>query len=118
LNEKVISGKQATVVVSNHWEDGEHPLYEIEQRDQRLAFFHPCVGSPLAAGLLEEAIAFGCKKFALVSGAGVLEKGLTVGKLILVESAIRDEGLSYHYLEPGREIQAQTRAQAAIRTVL
>ena len=100
-------------MVSNHWEDGEHPLYEIEQRDQRLAFFHPCVGSPLAAGLLEEVIAFGRKKFVVV-GKGVLEKGLTAGKLILVESAIRAEWLSNHYLEPGREI----RAQAAIRTVL
>lgn len=118
VNEKVISGRQAKVVVPNRWEDGEHPIYEIEHRGRRLAFFHPGVGAPIAAGLLEEAIAFGCRKFVVVGGAGVLEKGLAVGKLILVGSAVRDEGLSYHYMEPGREIHAQPQALAALRTIL
>ena len=118
VNEKVISHKQAKVAVPNRWEDGEHPVYEIEHRGRRLAFFHPGVGAPIAAGLLEEAIAFGCRKFVVVGGAGVLENGLAVGKLILVESAVRDEGLSYHYIEPGREIQAQPQTLAVIRTLL
>lgn len=118
VNEKVIIEKQAKIAVSNRWEDGEHPLYEIEHRGKRLAFFHPGVGAPLAGGLLEEAIAFGCKKFVVIGGAGVLEKGTAVGKLILVESALRDEGVSYHYIEPGREIHAQPQALAALRTTL
>lgn len=118
VNEKVATEKQAKVAVANRWEDGEHPLYEIEHRGRRLAFFHPGVGAPLAAGLLEEVIAFGCKKFVVIGGAGVLEKGLAVGKLILVESAVRDEGVSYHYLAPDREIQAQQPALAAIRAAL
>ncbi|GAB4492928.1 MAG: hypothetical protein Fur0016_28700 [Anaerolineales bacterium] len=118
VNEKVVLEKKAKVVVPNRWEDGEHPLYEIEHRGRRLAFFHSGVGAPLAAGLLEEVIAFGCRKFVVVGGAGVLEKGLTVGKLILVASALRDEGVSYHYLEPGREIQAQPQALTAIRSTL
>ncbi|MFN3981286.1 MAG: nucleoside phosphorylase [Caldilinea sp.] len=118
VNEKVVVEKQAKVAVANRWEDGAHPLYEIEHRGRRLAFFHPGVGAPLAAGLLEEAIAFGCRKFVVVGGAGVLEKGLTVGKLILVESAVRDEGVSYHYIEPGREIQSQPQALTAIRATL
>ncbi len=118
VNEKVISGKQAKVAVPNRWEDGEHPLYEIEHRGRRLAFFHPGVGAPLAAGLLEEVIAFGCKKFVVIGGAGVLVKELSVGKLILVESAVRDEGVSYHYLAPDRELQAQPQALAVIRATL
>lgn len=76
------------------------------------------MGAPLAAGLLEEVIAFGCKKFVVVGGAGVLVKELTIGKLILVESAVRDEELSYHYLPPGREIQTQPEAVATIRAAL
>uniref|UniRef100_A0A7C1JE97 Uridine phosphorylase n=1 Tax=Caldilinea aerophila TaxID=133453 RepID=A0A7C1JE97_9CHLR len=118
VNEKVVHERQAKVAVPNRWENGEHPIYEIEHRGQRLAFFHPGVGAPHAAGLLEEAIAFGCKKFVVVGGAGVLVKELTVGKLILVESAVRDEGLSYHYVEPGREITAQPRALSIIRAAL
>lgn len=118
VNEKVVLEKQAKVAVPNRWEDGEHPVYEIEHRGRRLAFFHPGVGAPIAAGLLEEAIAFGCRKFVVVGGAGVLDKGLTVGKLILVDSAIRDEGLSYHYIEPGREIQAQPQMLDTLRSAL
>jgi uridine phosphorylase len=106
VNQKVVDEMQAKIAVANRWEDGEHPIYEIEWKGQRLAFFHPGVGAPIAAGLLEEAIAYGCKKFIICGGCGVLNKDLSVGKLIVVNSAVRDEGLSYHYVEPGREIQA------------
>lgn len=118
VNEKVVLEKQAKVAVPNRWEDGEHPIYEIDHRGRRLAFFHPGVGAPIAAGLLEEAIAFGCRKFVVVGGAGVLDKELTVGRLILVEGAVRDEGLSYHYIEPGRQIQAQPQVLDALRSAL
>jgi uridine phosphorylase len=106
VNQKVALEKQANIVVANRWEDGEHPIYEIERNGQRLAFFHPGVGAPIATGLLEEAIAFGCKKFIVCGGCGVLEKDLSVGKLIIVDAAVRDEGVSYHYVEPDREIRA------------
>jgi len=118
VNEKVIVAKQAKVAVPNRWEDGEHPIYEIEHDGQRLAFFHPGVGAPIVGSLLEEAIAFGCRKFVVVGGAGVLVKELTVGKLILVESALRGEGFSYHYLPPAREVRAHPEALAAIRATL
>ena len=74
VNENIVAEKQARVAVANRWEDGEYPIYEIEHRGNRLAFFHPGVGTPIAAGLFEEAIAFGCKKFVVVGGAGVLVK--------------------------------------------
>lgn len=106
VNQKIALEMQAKIAVANRWEDGEHPIYEIERNGQRLAFFHPGVGAPIATGLLEEAIAFGCKKFIVCGGCGVLEKDLFVGKLIVVDAAVRDEGVSYHYVEPDREIRA------------
>ena len=59
--DKVATGQKAKVIVENRWEDGPHPLYEVEYKGQRLAFFHPGVGAPLATHLLEEVIAFGCR---------------------------------------------------------
>jgi uridine phosphorylase len=106
VNQKIALEMQAKIAVANRWEDGDHPIYEIERNGQRLAFFHPGVGAPIATGLLEEAIAFGCKKFIVCGGCGVLEKDLFVGKLIVVDAAVRDEGVSYHYVEPDREIRA------------
>jgi uridine phosphorylase len=112
--EKVIAEHNARVMVKNRWEDGPHCIYEIQYRDRRLAFFHPGVGAPIAAGLLEEAIAFGCRKFIACGGCGVLEKDIAVGHLIVVSSAVRDEGVSYHYLPPAREVAANENAVRAL----
>jgi uridine phosphorylase len=91
--EKIITKNNAKLIVENHWEDGPHPIYEISYQDHRLALFHPGIGAPLAAGLLEEVIALGCRKFIACGGCGVLEKDIAVGNLIVVSSAIRDEGV-------------------------
>jgi uridine phosphorylase len=112
--DNVISEHNANVVVENKWEDGPHCIYEISYKNRRLAFFHPGVGAPIAAGLLEEAIAFGCRKFMACGGCGVLEKDMAVGHLIVVSSAVRDEGVSYHYLPPAREVTANVEAVYAL----
>lgn len=104
--EKVISEHDAKTLVENRWEDGPHPVYEIEHHGQRLAFFHPGIGSALAASLLEEVTALGCRKYIACGGAGVLVKEIAVGHLVVVNAAVRDEGASYHYLPPSREVTA------------
>jgi uridine phosphorylase len=116
--QKVIAEHDAKVMVKNRWEDGPHYIYEIQYRGRRLAFFHPGVGAPIAAGLLEEAIAFGCRKFIACGGCGVLEKEITVGHLIVVSGAVRDEGVSYHYLPPGREVHANVNAIRALVSIM
>ncbi|HSB66446.1 MAG TPA: nucleoside phosphorylase [Anaerolineales bacterium] len=118
VNEKVIAEQQARILVENRWEDGPHPVYEISYRNQRLAFFHAGIGAPLAASLLEEVIAFGCRKFIACGGCGVLVKDIAVGNLIIVSGAIRDEGVSYHYLPPDREISANELAVNALKKTL
>jgi hypothetical protein len=116
--DKVVAEQGATLLERNKWEDGPHPLYEINHRGQRLAFFHPGIGGPLAAGLLEEMIAWGCRKFIACGGCGVLAKEIAVGHLILVTSAVRDEGVSYHYLPPAREVVAgETVVQVLAQTM-
>jgi uridine phosphorylase len=116
--DKVVAAHDAKIVVENRWEDGPHPIYEISYRDQRLAFFHPGVGAPVSAGLLEESIAFGCRKFVACGGCGVLEKEIAVGHLIVVSGAVRDEGVSYHYLPPAREVMANPLAVHALEKAL
>ena len=116
--DKVIAEQHARMLVENCWEDGPHPVYEILYQDQRLAFFHPGVGAAMSASLLEEVIAFGCRKFIACGGCGVLEKDIAVGSLIVVSGAIRDEGVSYHYLPPGREVPANEAAVNALTSTL
>ncbi|HLO33946.1 MAG TPA: nucleoside phosphorylase [Anaerolineales bacterium] len=116
--DKTVAEHQARVLVENKWEDGPHRIYEISYQHQRLAFFHPGVGAPIAAGLLEEAIAFGCRKFVACGGCGVLEKDIAVGHIIVVSGAVRDEGVSYHYLPPGREVVASASGVDALVSTL
>ena len=99
-------------------EMGRHPIYVHESAGQRVALFHPGVGAPLAAGMLEEVIALGCRRFIACGGAGVLDRALMTGHLVVPTAAVRDEGTSYHYLPPSREVKATPQAVAAIERIL
>jgi uridine phosphorylase len=99
-------------------EIGRHPVYVHEVQEQRVALFHPGVGAPLAAALLEEVIALGCRKLIACGGSGVLNRELALGHLVVPTSAVRDEGTSYHYLAPSREVTASPIAVRAIEETL
>lgn len=99
-------------------EIGHNPIYVLEQDGQRFAVVHPGVGAPLAAGYLEELIALGSRKFIACGGAGVLNREIAVGHLVIPETAVRDEGTSYHYLPPAREVAASPAGVAAIQATL
>ena len=81
-------------------------LYEMFYENERIAVMTPGFGAPFAAGNLELAIAMGCKKFIAIGSGGVLDASIARNKLIILSSAIRDEGTSFHYIPPSREIEA------------
>jgi uridine phosphorylase len=51
---------------------------------------------------LENLRFLGCSRFVSIGIAGALDPALRVGDLVLLTSALRDDGLSQHYLEAGR----------------
>ncbi len=110
--------RETKTIFEDEWEDGVHTFHELETDGKRLAFFHPGVGAPISAGMLEAAIALGCSKFIACGGAGVLDRDIAVGHIIVPVAAIRDEGTSYHYLPPGREVAASPEGVAAIQETL
>lgn len=116
--EEIVAEHSARMLVENRWEDGPHPVYEITYQDRRLAFYHPGIGAALAAAVLEEVIAFGCSKFIVCGGCGVLEMDIALGDLIVVSEALRDEGVSYHYLPPGRVVKAHPLGVASLESTL
>ena len=100
------------------WAHGGHPVYEIDHRGRSLAVMHPGVGAPLAGALLEEAIALGYRTFVAVGGAGALVPDLVMGHAVVVESALRDEGTSFHYLPHSRTVDADVEGVAALEATL
>jgi uridine phosphorylase len=99
-------------------EIGLVPVYEVTVAGSRIALVHPGVGAPLAAAFLEELIARGVSAVVACGGAGVLVRDVALGHVIVPTSAIRDEGTSYHYLPPSREVEATESAVEAIVATL
>jgi len=108
----------AQEIYSLRSEMGRHPIYVHEVQGQRVALFHPGVGAPLAAGLLEEVIALGCRNLIACGGCGVLNRELAQGHLVVPIAAVRDEGTSYHYVAPSREVTPSPQAVVAIEATL
>jgi uridine phosphorylase len=80
------------------------PIYEMEYERKKVHLFLGYLGSAGSAAFLEELIAYGFNRFMVCGGAGVLRRDIAVGHLIVPVSAVRDEGVSYHYLAPSREV--------------
>ncbi len=99
-------------------EIGSNPILLLEGAEKPLAVVHPGVGAPLAAGFLEELIGLGGRCFIMCGGCGVLDEQIAPGHPTVIQSAVRDEGTSYHYLPPGREVQASPAAIRALEEVL
>lgn len=55
-------------------------------------------GAPVAAILMEHLIALGVQRFVSMGTAGGLDPAHRIGDVLLCTAAVRDEGLSHHYL--------------------
>lgn len=76
------------------------------------------IGGPCAVTTLEEKIAFGIKKFISIGSAGSLQKDIEIGDIVVCDRAIRDEGISHHYLEPAKYAHASQDMTRRIRRSL
>ncbi len=76
------------------------------------------IGAPAIASIADEMMAWGVHHLVLLSLAGSLQPALASGSIIVADRAIRDEGTSYHYLPPSRDVQASSRLVSALVTIL
>ncbi len=83
---------------------GENDLVVYKYVDDDVLIIHGYIGGPACGGFLDELIGLGVQKVMFCGGGGVLDKNIKVGDLLVVEGAIRDDGFSYHYVEPSRII--------------
>ena len=116
--EKILSEYPHKIISYLKSEMGKYPLYELDYNGEKIALVQAFVGAPLAAGQIEEISAMGCKKFIACGMCGVLQKELAVGHLVIPISAVRDEGTSYHYVKPSREITANEHIVQVIEETL
>ena len=104
LNE-FVEYKNLPVIGHLHSEVLDIPIYEYNASKEKICITMPFSTAPGAAGTIEELHAMGCEKFIICGGAGSIQKDSKVGDIIVPIAAVRDEGTSYHYLEPSREVE-------------
>ncbi|GHV05230.1 phosphorylase [Spirochaetia bacterium] len=101
--DEYVMGTGAEKIISYKSEMGKFPAYKTCYKDTDICLIQAIVGSASIAMMTEFLIAHGVKRLIACGGCGVL-KDIPVGDVILPTSALRDEGASYHYLPPAREI--------------
>ncbi len=69
-------------------------------------------GGPAIAALVEELSAFGVSEFCLWGYCGGLAPDLAIGDCLLAAAALREDGISYHYLEEDNDVIASEWAPA------
>lgn len=118
VNKKVIK-ENLRRIGSLVMESFELPIYEcFASNGKSIALIHILGGGPYAAGQIEKLYALGARKYMVCGGCGVLEKGSCVGQIFVPHCALRDEGTSYHYIAPSREIEINKKALFIISKVL
>ena len=97
---------------------GRHPIWRISRHGHDVAVVHPGVGAPLAAAFLEEVIALGARSVVACGGCGTVSPVVGPGEIVIPDAAVRDEGTSFHYAAPSREIEADPHGVAVAAAVL
>jgi len=101
-----------------HSEMGPLPIYQYKTDDHAILVYQAGLGAALSAGILEEVIAMGATQFIACGGCGVLDDHVDVGHPFIITSAVRDEGVSYHYLKASREVNAHSEAVRVLKITL
>lgn len=89
------------------------PIYRIPYGGRSLGVYQTILGGAASAGLMDEVIARGAKRFVLFGSCGTLDREISAGRLIVPTAAYRDEGVSYHYLPAGDYVDLPTADQTA-----
>ena len=75
-------------------------------KDTNLLLFFTNVGAPITVGLLHEIIyIYDIKNVVMFGSCGILDKSINECELIIPTFSYRDEGTSYHYVEPSDYIE-------------
>lgn len=78
---------------------GDTPVYQIDYKEKKFAFYKTYVGAPACTGTVEDSFSvIKTKKYVVFGGAGCLDKEIAHGKVMIPTEAYRDEGTSYHYM--------------------
>ena len=86
-----------------NWIRDEIQLYSFKEKDMLIAYVN--YGGALSTIAVEELIALEVNEFVVLGSAGSIQKYIDPGSYVIVDKAIREEGVSYHYMEPSKYVE-------------
>lgn len=77
---------------------GETPIYRVDYKGKKFAFYKTYVGAPACVASVEDTLSeIRTDHYIVFGGAGCLNREIAHGKVMVPTQAWRDEGTSYHY---------------------
>jgi uridine phosphorylase len=83
-------------------------MFALQLDGMRCGLIARTIGAPYAVLIAEQLYAAGARLIVGLTSAGRVSPDLPLPCLLVVTGAIRDEGTSYHYLPPSREVSCPT----------
>lgn len=87
------------------------PIYKAIYNGVEIALFMSYVGAASCIAVLEDIFAMGVEKVVLFGTCGVLDAGIKDCGIIIPDTAVRDEGTSFHYMPASDEINVNKKYQ-------
>ena len=115
--EKYIKTTKHKIIGEYKSEMRNFPVYQITYKNIKLCLIQAVVGSASIAMMTDFLIGGGVRYLICCGGCGVL-KDIPSGNVIIPVKALRDEGTSYHYLPPQRDISISKTAIKIIKETL
>lgn len=91
-----------------------YPIYSTKYKGEEIYFCQAPCGASTATQILDFLISYGLKYIIACGSCGVLEN-IDENEILIPTEALRDEGTSYHYIEPARSIKISQKAIEAIK---
>ncbi len=86
--------------------NGNWNAYKANYNGMEVLLFMSAVGAPSCVAILEYLTVLGIEKFIIFGTCGSLDRNINDLSIIIPNSAVREEGVSYHYKEDTDEIAA------------
>lgn len=118
LLESVVNNFEYEIISYLSSANGKVPVYKINYKGLEIAFFMSLVGSAACVVQYEEITALGLEKLIVFGTCGVLDKNIGDMAIIIPNSAIRDEGTSYHYMKSSDEVSVNEKYKEEFIEVL
>ena len=105
-------------VAETHDVDGIWPVYVVNYKGHRFAYYKARLGAPACVSCFEDLIAYGGKRIILLGNCGVLDRSIKDCGIIIPTAALRDEGTSYHYAPAADLIEVNKKYREDLISVL